>query len=325
MLNCNQRVFTISIVLVISILSLISSGICFADDQIDCGDVLTEGYYEFDENLICDDTKPAITVKGKVKLNLKGFTVTNTYYDFENEEGSIGIYVDGDQNTIYNGKISDCTGPGMSVNGNNNTIEFLKFVNNGTIVFVKEDGTVVEDYQRGCEIKGEGNLFRYNFSYGNGDDALRIRNGKNEAEFNILVGTISGECIDMDKGEARKNFCFDNDRGIRARNANVVVQNIVISSNKDGIWVEGNENKITANVVKHNGLNPGEENGEENKTAGIRVELQDEDQNNTIKLNLATGNKQLDLYDMNENCRGNTWRWNTGYGEPGCTKAPWWR
>jgi hypothetical protein len=309
MLNRSQRVFSIFIAVAISILSLISSGICFAGDLndciVECGKVLmntTEcSYYELESALICDDD-PAIEVGESVELNLNGFTVTSTT--------GRGILVNGPGAIVYNGKISGCKGEGMRVGGDNNTIEFLKFVNNGTT-----------EKERGCYIRGDGNLFRYNFSYGNGDDALRMRDGRNEAEFNILGATISGEGIDIDQGEARNNFCFDNERGIKVGNSSVVERNIVISSNKDGIYVEKDKNKITANVVKHNGLKPGEENGEQNITAGIRVE----GEKNMIKLNLATGNKLYDLYDMNEDCDRNKWRWNTGIGEPKCTKAPWWR
>jgi hypothetical protein len=304
MLNREQKVFSIFILVAISILSLISSGICFADDQIVCGAVLSDGYYELEGDLICDED-PAITVGENVELNLNGFTVTST--------AGRGLLVNGPGAIVYNGKISGCKGEGMLVKGNFNTIEFLKFVNNGTDPGKRE---------RGCYIRGDGNLFRYNFSYGNGDDALRMRDGKNEAEFNILGATISGEGIDIaDQGEARNNFCFDNERGIRVGDSCVVERNIVISSNKDGIYVEKDNNKIIANVVKHNGLKPGEENGEQNITAGIRVE----GEKNTIKLNLATGNKLYDLYDMNEDCDRNKWRWNTGIGEPKCTKAPRWR
>jgi parallel beta-helix repeat protein len=249
------------------------------DKDVKCGDILEGGNYRLAGDVVCESGgDPAVTLKGKTRLDLNGFAVLC------NGTGRNGIVLEGSGAKVLNGVVSECK-DGIVVTGEYNSI-----------INVAMQGST----RRGINIDGgKGNLVfmcsaenneREGFKIDTGDDnflykCLAQKNGRTGFKIEKGADNLLIKCLAENNGQ----------QGIKIEegNFNKIYFNEVHANCRDGIEIEeGSENVVINNLVESNGnrevCNSFAEDYRPWFYAGIDVTPQSGE--NEIKYNRACGN-----------------------------------
>ena len=170
-----------------------------------------------------------------------------------NTGSAVGIQLNGNNNTMHNGKAEGNSGDGIQVNGNGNQIETPdSFSNAGCGIKVNGNSNLVDGADVGDKNKG------------NGSGICVTGNSNTLSENDVYANSGSGITVAGNSNTLTKNGVGDKDKanggdGINVNGSgNALSENNVFFSGGNGIVVTGNTNTFTKNVSgdskKGNGL-----------------------------------------------------------------------
>jgi len=203
--------------------------------------------------------------------------------------------------------------------------------------------------ENGFFLDSPKNTLKYNTAAYNVHDGFDIRSDDNKLSYNTSTGNDFGYDVDGgNRNTFKANLAKENDvRGFQANgHDNTFTKNRAISNvSSDGFNIEGNRNKLILNLAKDNGVG-GADDGFEikgndvkvlwnksigsfadgfafragsghtvlgntaKKNGGSGIELVNGVINSSLLGNVALGNTGFDLFDGNDECDDNKWKWN---------------
>jgi len=296
-----------------------------ASAQIACGDVLGPGgSFVADADIGPCVELPALRIVGPVKVDFAGHAVSC------NADTAVGIEITGKGAKVSNGSVSGChTGVEISGDGKHKLEEMMAELNQALGFEVNSAGNKLTHntaFQNGFGggpgdgfiVRGAKNTLTENWGVDNTDEGFEVDGTKVKMTGNVAVNnTGEGVRIDAGSGKYKKNLLSSNITGFRVGGTGCAfTSNVTIAHGTfEGFFITAGDGKYSKNVAVGN-ADAGMDftgGGDDNKVTktfaagNVNFGFEVEGQGNSLKSNVAIGNGDTDLVDLNGNCTDNTW------------------